>query len=91
MTHAKKENKRTLLGKLFLWLFFAFCAWFFYSAIKVILFLNDQRAMDISGEIYNIEELTTLVMMGMLLIIGSFLGFLAWLTRGKKPKHAEEA
>ncbi|MBL5884360.1 hypothetical protein [Lelliottia aquatilis] len=88
MIHAKKESKRTLIGKIFLWLFFTFCAWFFYSAIKAILFLYDQRALNISGEIFNIEELITLVMMGMLLIIGCFLGFLAWLTRGKKPESA---
>lgn len=73
--------KRTLLGKIFLWLFIAFCIWFIYFTLDEGVFLFSEMNNGVSIEMFSTELSIVLVITVVLFILGAAIGFLAWLTR----------
>lgn len=75
------KEKRTLPGKILLWVFIAFCIWFAYFTLDEGVFLFKEANSGISIEMFSTEISIVLVITVVLLVLGAAIGFLAWLTR----------
>ena len=82
--------KRTLLGKIFLWLFIAFCIWFIYFTLDEGVFLFSEMNNGVSIEMFSTELSIVLVITVVLFILGAAIGFLAWLTRPMAEQESRD-
>ncbi|QNK09686.1 hypothetical protein HF679_09755 [Enterobacter sp. JUb54] len=82
--------KRTLLGKIFLWLLIAFCIWFIYFTLDEGVFLFSEMNNGVSIEMFSTELSIVLVITVVLFILGAAIGFLAWLTRPTADQESRD-
>lgn len=82
--------KRTLLGKIFLWLFIAFCIWFIYFTLDEGVFLFSEMNNGVSIEMFSTELSIVLVITVVLFILGAAIGFLTWLTRPTAEQESRD-
>ncbi|MEL0554999.1 hypothetical protein [Raoultella lignicola] len=82
--------KRTLLGKIFLWLFIAFCIWFIYFTLDEGVFLFSEMNNGVSIEMFSTELSIVLVITVVLFILGAAISFLAWLTRPTADQESRD-
>lgn len=90
----KENTTRSLGGKLALWVFYAFCAYFVWAMIRYAWVINHIQSIPVAGfdnELVSTSGKWMGALLGFLVlgVVGLILGGIAWYTRPRRPWREE--
>lgn len=90
----EEKTTRSLGGKLALWVFYAFCAYFVWAMIRYAWVINHIQSIPVAGfdnELVSTSGKWMGALLGFLVlgVVGLILGGIAWYTRPRRPWREE--